>query len=80
MSPDPATLFGPATRAQQKALSARGTKANPAYLPVDVDLVETLVRQASEAVKSCTDVENKHRFVAENILGRHIDKEDPCSA
>lgn len=76
MSPDPVTLFGTMTRAQQKALLARGTRANPAYIAVDVDLMERLVRQASEAVRSRPDVENKHRFVAEHILGLHIDKED----
>ena len=73
MSPDPVTLFGAVTQAQQKALLARGTRASPAYVAVDVDLMESLVRQASEAVKSCPAVENKHRFVAEHILGLHID-------
>ena len=35
MSPDPVTLFGTATQAQQKALLARGTRASPAYVAVD---------------------------------------------
>lgn len=76
MSPDPVTLLGRVTRAQEAALAARGTRANPAYLAVDVDLMEALVRQASEAVKAAPDVENKHRYVAEHILGLHIDQED----
>lgn len=76
MSPDPVTLFGAATRAQQKALLARGTRANPAYLALDVDLMEALVRQASEAVKAAPDVTNKPRYVAEHILGIHIDREE----
>lgn len=75
-SPDPATLFGTQTRAQQKTLRARGTKANPAYVAVDVALMESLVRRASEAVKSTPDVENKHRFVAEYILGLPIDRKE----
>ncbi len=78
MSPDPVTLFGAATRAQQKALAKRGTKVNPAFVAVDVDLMESLVRQASEAVKACPDVPNKSRFVAEHILGLHIDREEKC--
>lgn len=73
-------LFGPVTEAQRAALASRGTRANPAYIPVDVDLMEQLVRSASAALRECPEVENKHRFVAEHILGRHIDKEDPCSA
>lgn len=73
MSPTPAELFGRATRFQQEALARRGTRANPAYLAADVDLLTVLVRQASDALKVHGPVEDPARFVAENILGLHID-------
>ena len=65
----PATPEG--FRAQ--ALESRGTRSNPAYLPADVELLTNLIDQALDAWNHAQEPEPLARFVAENILGLHID-------
>jgi hypothetical protein len=60
------------------ALKTRGlSKANPAYLAIDVDLLTRLLIQAKEAHTAFEAEHGPHddwpRFYAEHILGRHID-------
>lgn len=76
-SPAPAELIERAARFRSEALATRGTRANPAYLAADVDLLERLLIQAKEAHTAYEAEHGPHedwpRFYAENILGRHID-------
>lgn len=66
-----------AFRELARVSAKRGTRANPAYLPADVDLLERLIVQAKAAHTAFEAEHGPHenwpRFYAEHILGTHID-------